>query len=260
MLILLPPSEGKAAPAKGPRLAVSTLSFPDLADTRRQVIDALVRLSTGPAAKARSTLGISARQDAELERNRTLLTAHTAPAGEIYTGVLYDALDLADLDARSRKRAASDIAIASALFGLVRVTDRIPAYRLSGDTTLPGIGRLASIWREPVADAISTAAGKGIVLDLRSSAYVALGPVPPEIADRTAIARVFWQKGAKRTIVSHHNKATKGRLVRGLLAEPKPRTIDDLAGALGAAGYRVELTPPAGDGKPWTIDVVVDAL
>jgi hypothetical protein len=72
--------------------------------------------------------------------------------------------------------------------------------------------------------------------------------------------RVFQQKGVKRSIVSHHNKATKGRLVRSLLAEPKPRTVDDLAGALGAAGYRVELDPPAAAGKPWTIDVVVDEL
>jgi cytoplasmic iron level regulating protein YaaA (DUF328/UPF0246 family) len=84
--------------------------------------------------------------------------------------------------------------------------------------------------------------------------------VPEDLAERTAVARVFQQKGSKRTIVSHHNKATKGRLVRALLAEPRPRTIDDLAGALGAAGYRVELTPPASDSKPWTIDVIVDSL
>jgi cytoplasmic iron level regulating protein YaaA (DUF328/UPF0246 family) len=260
MLILLPPSEGKDSAASGPRLALSKLSFPELADTRGRVADALVRLSTGPVAKARSTLGISARQDDELARNQALFTAHTAPAGEIYSGVLYDALDLPTLDARSRKRAASDIAIASALFGLLRVTDRIPAYRLSGDTTLPGAGRLAAVWREPIAEAIRGAAGRGVVLDLRSSAYVALGPVPADLAERTAVARVFQEKGGKRAIVSHHNKATKGRLVRGLLGEPKPRTVDDLAGALGAAGYRVEVARPAKDGTPWTIDVVVKDL
>lgn len=260
MLILLPPSEGKASPDRGPRLALTTLSFPELTTTRKEVADALVRLSTGPAAKARTVLGVSARQDDELERNRTLLTAPTAPTGEVYTGVLYDALDLASLDARSRRRAASDIAIASALFGLLRVTDRIPAYRLSGDASLPRVGRLASVWREPLQEAIRGSVGRGVVLDLRSSAYVALGPVPPELAERTAVARVFQEKGGKRTIVSHHNKATKGRIVRGLLREPKPRTIDDLAGALGAVGYRVELTAPAGDGKPWTIDVVVKEL
>jgi len=257
MLILLPPSEGKAAPTRGPRLAVSKLSFEDLNPTRKAVIDALVRMCEGSPAKARTTLGISARQDEELERNRSLRRAPTAPAGEIYTGVLYDALDLATLDARARRRAAADIAIASALFGLLRVTDRIPAYRLSGDTTLPGVGRLATSWREPVADAIRAATGRGVVLDLRSSAYVALGPVPADLAERTAVARVLQENGGKRTIVSHHNKATKGRLVRSLLSEPKPRTVPDLAGALGAAGYRVELEPPRGDDKPWTVDVVV---
>ena len=260
MLILLPPSEGKASPAQGPRLAWSKLAFPELTPARREVADALVRLSAGPATKARTTLGISARQDDELERNRDLLASPTAPAGEVYTGVLYDALDLASLDARARRRAASDIAIASALFGLLRVTDAIPAYRLSADTTLPGVGRLAGAWREPVAEAITAAAGRGVVLDLRSSAYVALGPVPAALSDRTVIARVLQEKGGRRTIVSHHNKATKGRIVRGLLGEATPRTVADLAGALGAAGYRVELAPPGGEGKPWTVDVVVKEL
>ena len=260
MLILLPPSEGKDSPESGSSLALTTLSFPELTSTRLDVADALVRLCTGPATKAHSVLGISARQLQELERNRSLFTAPTAPAGEIYTGVLYDALDLASLDARARRRAASDLAIASALFGLLRVTDRIPAYRLSADTTLPGPGRLSGAWREPIADAIRAGAGRGLVLDLRSSAYVGLGPVPVDLAARTVVARVFQQKGAKRTIVSHHNKATKGRLVRSLLSEPRPRSVADLAGALGAAGYRVELEPPAGDDKPWTIDVVVKEL
>ena len=86
------------------------------------------------------------------------------------------------------------------------------------------------------------------------------GELSAALAERTAVARVLQEKGGKRTIVSHHNKATKGRIVRGLLGEPKPRTVDDLAGALGAAGYRVELAPPAGEGKPWTIDVVVKDL
>jgi cytoplasmic iron level regulating protein YaaA (DUF328/UPF0246 family) len=260
MLVLLPPSEGKATPATGPRLALSKLSFSELGDSRKGVADALMRLCTGPAARARTTLGISARQDDELERNRALFSAPTAPAGQVYTGVLYDALALDTLDARSRRRAASDIAIASALFGLLRVTDRIPAYRLSGDTSLPGVGRLAGVWREPVAEAIRAAAGRGVVLDLRSSAYVALGPVPADLAERTAIARVLQEKGGKRSIVSHHNKATKGRLVRGLLTESKPRTVEGLAGALGDAGYRVELEPPRAEDKPWTLDVIVKEL
>ena len=126
MLILLPPSEGKAAPRKGTALRMSRLSFPALNPTRTTVANALVKLCAGPAAKARTVLGISARQDDELDRDRSLLTAPTAPAGEIYTGVLYDALDLPTLPKRSRTRASSDIALASALFGLLRIADPLP--------------------------------------------------------------------------------------------------------------------------------------
>ena len=260
MLILLPPSEGKDSPARGRPLRMADLSFPALTATREAVAGALVRLCDGPTARARSTLGITARQEEELRRNRALLTAPAAPAAEVYSGVLYDALDLASLPARSARRAASDIAIASALFGLLRVTDRIPAYRLSGDASLPGVGRLAAAWREPVAGAITQAAATGVVLDLRSSAYVALGPVPAELSQRTAVARVLHERDGRRIVVSHHNKATKGRIVRSLLAQPRPKTIPDLAGILGAGGHRVGLRPPTKNGQPWTMDVVVREL
>jgi len=257
VLILLPPSEGKASPAAGPRLRLSGLSFAGLTPARESVADALVALCAGPPARARRTLGISARQDDELERNRALMSSPVAPASEIYIGVLYDALGLQTLPPRAARRAAGDIAIASALFGLLRVTDRIPAYRLSADTSLPKVGRLAAVWRDGVSHAIAQSAGRGIVLDLRSSAYIGLGPVPAELAERTAVARVLQERGGRRTVVSHHNKATKGRLVRALLSEARPRTVPGLADALGAAGYHVELQPPVKSGQPWTIDVVV---
>ena len=257
MLILLPPSEGKTPAARGRSLALDALSFADLTPTRQVIADALVRLARGPAAKARAALGISAKQIDELQRDADLWNIPTAPASAVYTGVLYDALDFQSLTTAARRRAATDIAIASALFGLLRVTDRIPAYRLSADTTLPRVGRLAATWREPVQHELAAAAKRGVILDLRSSSYVGLGPVPAALADRTAVARILHEKAGKRSIVSHHNKATKGQLVRSLLAEARPRAIPDLAGALESAGYRVELAPPTKDGLPWTIDVIV---
>ncbi len=260
MLILLPPSEGKTPAVRGRPLDLGSLSFPTLTDTRQVVADALVKLAQGPAAKARETLGISAKQTAELQRDADLWSIPTAPASATYTGVLYDALDFSTLGTAERRRAGTDVAIASALFGLVRMNDRIPAYRLSADTTLPRVGRLATTWREPVQQVLLDTAKRGIVLDLRSSAYVNLGPVPAELSERTAVARVLQEKAGKRSVVSHHNKATKGRIVRSLLTEPRPTSVPDLAGALGSAGYRVELTPPQKDGLPWTIDVVVTEI
>ncbi len=239
---------------------MKSLSFDELDQVRGSVIDALSTLCRGPRAKARTTLGVSARLDDEIQRNADVRTAPCAPAGEIYTGVLYDALDWPTLTAADRNRAAKRVAIASALFGLLRPTDQIPAYRLSADTTLPGIGRLRTTWSKVIPQAIAAAAPRGVVWDLRSSAYVALGPVPAHLADRTAITRVLQVSGSRRVVVSHHNKATKGRLTRTLLRGAAPTSVPDLAGSLGAAGYRVELHPGRDDSTPWALDVIVDEV
>jgi cytoplasmic iron level regulating protein YaaA (DUF328/UPF0246 family) len=61
----------------------------------------------------------------------------------------------------------------SSVFGLVRPSDRIPAYRLSGDVTLAGMAAVAAHWRRVLGPAIAEAAGDGVVLDLRSTTYQA---------------------------------------------------------------------------------------
>ena len=239
---------------------MQSLDFAELNPVRERILEALIKVSKGPRSRARTILGISERLDHEIDRNVEARQAPCAPAGEIYTGVLYDALDWSTLTAAQRKRAGSRVAIASALFGLLRPTDVIPAYRLSADTTLPAIGTLRSAWSTVVPDAIRHTAKRGVILDLRSSAYVNLGPVPTDLAERTAVARVLLQKGSKRVVVSHHNKATKGRLVRSLLGAGRITSIPDLAGALGEAGYRVELNPGRNDSTPWSVDVIVDEV
>jgi uncharacterized protein len=260
VLILLPPSEGKTAPPSGPALSLASLAFPDLLDTREHLVAALLRLCEGPRARARATLGISERLDEEVTRNAQLMTSPTAPAASVYTGVLYDALDWSSLTAAQRKRAGARVVIASALFGLVRATDLIPAYRLSADTTLPSLGSLRSLWNPIMSEAIAAAAPRGAIVDMRSAAYVGLGPIPGEVADRSATVRVLQERGGTRKVVSHHNKATKGRLTRALLDTGRITGVADLAGALGAAGYRVEVMPGRTDETPWTIDVIVDEV
>ena len=46
MLVLLPPSEGKASGTDGPPLDLASLSFPDLNATRTKVLTHLVRAAT----------------------------------------------------------------------------------------------------------------------------------------------------------------------------------------------------------------------
>jgi cytoplasmic iron level regulating protein YaaA (DUF328/UPF0246 family) len=147
------------------------------------------------------------------------------------------------------------VRIASALFGLLRPTDRIPAYRLSADVTLPGIGALAGVWREPVGAVL--AAGDDLILDLRSGAYAKLGPAP----ERALLGRVLLERNGKRSVVSHHNKATKGRLVRGLvMRRAMPKNEDALLAALHDLGYHCEIHEAKKSSQPATLDIVVSEV
>jgi cytoplasmic iron level regulating protein YaaA (DUF328/UPF0246 family) len=254
VLILLPPSEGKAAPRRGKALDVDALSSPVLADARRRVIDALVAASERDDAA--DLLGLGHTQVELLERNRSLRTAPTARAEAIYTGVLYDALGLATLGASARRRASSRVAVVSSVFGLVRPGDRIPAYRLSGDTTLPGLGPVAGVWREVLGEAITEASGPGLLVDLRSGTYAAFWRPPAPLAARVATVRVLHEHDGTRKVVSHFNKATKGRLVRALLEDGRdPRTPRALAEVLRDLGWHVEESEPSAGGT--RLDVVV---
>ncbi|WP_372347339.1 peroxide stress protein YaaA [Streptomyces sp. KL116D] len=259
MLVLLPPSEGKAASGRGAPLKPEGLSLPGLAQARAAVLDELVELCAADEEKAREVLGLSEGLRGEVAKNLDLRTAGARPAGEIYTGVLYDALDLASLDAAAKKRAARSLLVFSGLWGAVRVTDRIPSYRCSMGVKLPGLGALGTHWRAPMAEVLPAAAGDGLVLDLRSAAYASAWKPKGEVAGRTATVRVLH--APTRKVVSHFNKATKGRIVRSLLtAGTAPSDPAELVDALRDLGYAVEVEAPAKAGRPWSLDVLVDEI
>jgi hypothetical protein len=61
-----------------------------------------------------------------------------------------------------------------------------------------------------------------------------------------------------RKVVSHFNKATKGRIVRSLLtAGAVPRGPAELVEALRDLGYEVEDQAPGRAGQAWALDVLV---
>ncbi|MFA6298579.1 MAG: peroxide stress protein YaaA, partial [Nocardioides sp.] len=242
MLILLPPSEGKTAPRRGKPLDLTALGSPVLTPARERAIDALVELCEGDPAVAAKTLGVPKTQLDLVQLNADVRRAPTARGDQVYSGVLYDALDFATLSPAAKRRATSRVAVTSSLFGLVRPTDRIPAYRLSGDTSLPGLGGVAAHWREHLGPAVTDALGGGLLVDLRSGTYAAFWRPPAELARRVATVRVLHESDGKRQVVSHFNKATKGRIVRALLEDGRdPRSPARLAEVLRDLGWAVEV-------------------
>jgi len=259
VLILLPPSEGKSTPRRGRSLNLEALESPELTDARASLLAALVDLCASDPDKAAVALGLGPTQAHHLDGNALLHQAPTARADRIYTGVLYDALDLASLTGAARGRATRWLAIMSSLFGVVRPGDPIPSYRLSGDTNLPGIGIVSSYWRDHLDAVLAPAAGNGLVIDLRSSMYAGFWRPSAAIAPKVATVRVLHEHHGTRKVVSHFNKATKGRIVRELLLDGgKPGTPAALADHLTGLGWNVELHPPKKTGQQ--LDVIVTEL
>jgi cytoplasmic iron level regulating protein YaaA (DUF328/UPF0246 family) len=245
VLVLLPPSETKAEGGDGDRLDLAALSFPDLSPVRRKLIDALVELAADVPASI-AALGLSGRQVAEVARNAALFDSPTTPALRRYTGVLYDTLDYPSLTKAETSRANARLVVASALFGVVRADDPIPAYRCSGDSTLAGIGPLAALWRPALEPALGEL--DELVVDLRSGTYAHLARLPDAVT-----VRVVTDRTGRRLAVSHFNKAAKGRLARALATAPRaPETLRSVLGVAVRAGLVVERT---GD---HSIDLVID--
>ncbi len=246
VIVLLPPSETKRAGGDGPPLALGALSWPELGALRTELVTELVDLAADPQ-ECRRALGISPAQDAEIERNAALLSAPTLPALRRYTGVLYDALDVESLRGAAAARARARLVVGSALFGLLRADDPIPAYRLSAGSKLPGRPGLPTRWRPVLQPVLTEVASRELVVDLRSGAYVGLGRLDGAVR----IDVLAEHPDGRRTTVSHFNKAHKGRLARALAsASADPNDAAAVATIARRSGMPVER-----DGNQLTIVV-----
>lgn len=252
MLILLPPSEGKlrAGPRRRP-VDLAELTFPDLTSARRAVGSALADISARDDAQ--SVLGVGASLVDEVRANVDIWDQPAAPAGQIYRGVLYDALDLASLDTAARRRAQRALLVISALWGAVRISDRIPAYRLSMTVDLPGLGPLARFWRPQLGATLDPLVARGVVVDCRSAPYQQAWP--SSAPERTVQIRILAKDSG--TAVSHLAKHTRGLVARHLCVRSgaAPRTPQQLAAAVGER-FEVALTEPRNTRSTWILDVV----
>ena len=234
MLILLPPSETKRL--GGQTAAMSLRHDTALAEARRSVRKALVALSADEEAAA-AALRLGVKNRAESALNLELDHAPVLPAIERYTGVLYDALDVDELDTSATEWIGQHVMIQSALFGLIGATDTIPAYRLSASTRLPALGTgLKQLWRR--AHGRLSWPQDTLILDLRSRAYADLAPVPGAMTLQVA------QRGPDGELraLNHFNKAAKGDLVKRLaLSDAQITTVAEFRSWAEQAGLDVRL-------------------
>lgn len=218
VLILLPPSEGKTAASTGDPCDLARLSFAEALHAARQ------------RQWRRQPPGV----------RRT----PAAPAHSVYSGVLYAAFDYPSLTSVAKRRADASTVVVSALFGAVRLHDRIPAYKATMSN---------AVWRRPLTEALESVCD-GVVVDCRSSTYAGAF-VPPR--ESTVAVRVFKESAGKRTVITHMSKHYRGLIAR-LLAQTagSPRTPEHVA-RIVSEHWRCELNEPAGK-QPWELHVIVD--
>ncbi|HEU4672827.1 MAG TPA: peroxide stress protein YaaA [Candidatus Limnocylindrales bacterium] len=254
MLIILPPSETKRPPPGGGRpVDLESLSFPELTELRSRILDALIETSAGPDAFAR--LRVTPTKAEDVARNTWLRELPTMPAAEVYAGPLHLGLDATTLPEPAARRARQSVIVTSALWGALRLHDRIPPYRLDVCSALVGMGRLEPAWRTLLPDVLAAAATAGeLVIEARSPSYVAIGR-PTRLDDRTVILHVAQGSGRRRVgdVVA---KRVRGEAVRHLLEHgADPADPDELAtllaerwptslarGSRGRAGWTISLS------------------
>ena len=225
VLILLPPSEGKNSVEKGKLVNLSSLSFAkDLTSTRKKTWDAMgTKVNKLPTAKAI----------------------------DIYSGVLYQALDFNSLDSKSKKRAIKSIVIISALFGAVKLEDKIPSYKLDMAKSLPKIGSLNSLWKKVLPQALEKIK-TNLIVDCRSSTYQ--GVWVPDF-NKTVGIRVFTLKNGKKSVVTHMSKKTRGEVTKLLVQSSKPPKTPQELQKLVNKKFQSELIRPTSK-TCWYLDVI----
>lgn len=240
LLVLLPPSETKrdggntalrgrlTGCADGVGTAepdAAGLRWPALEPVREAVAADLERLARDPEATAAALRLGTKIVEQETARNRVVRTSPRVPAALRYTGVLYDALDAASLDAVAWGWLREHVAVHSALYGLVGADEAIAAYRCSAGSRLGGAS-LRARWSAPIRAALE--AHEGTVLDLRSSSYATLGPAP---ATSISVDIVSHDGAGGVRALNHFNKHAKGEFVRALATNDAGRTISGNADA-----------------------------
>jgi cytoplasmic iron level regulating protein YaaA (DUF328/UPF0246 family) len=214
MLILLPPSEGKNQPTSKAKVNLTKLVF------SKELFEIRSRLLT-----------------------KSLAVAPAAKAMDVYTGVLYQALDWNSLTPTARARGEKSVLVVSAIFGVLRPSDLIPNYKAKIKV---------SDWKAALKPALDGLADD-LIIDCRSSTYA--GTWQPSPANTVAV-RVFKKEKGKISVITHLSKKYRGELTRVLLKAGKvPKTPEDLL-AIAEKHFDCKLQKPKGN-LPWYLDLII---
>lgn len=219
ILVLLPPSEGKAEGGK--------------ANTKWSVDSGATgnRISASRRAVAAAYVKHGGAR---------VVGAPTLPAYERYTGVVWKHLDLASISAQDRREASKKIFVVSGLLGLVRGDDQIPYYKLKMSARLAPIGSLTKFWLPELTEAVVRLGAKHIIVDLLPNEHRAA----IDWSNVSNHMRVDLVAKSGGRVGGHDAKAAKGTLARHILTGDADAAV--LMRTFKHPVYRAEIYTPRG--------------
>jgi len=215
MLILLPPSEGKNQPAGKKKINLEKLAF---ANELHGVRSRLVK--------------------------KSIADAPVAKAMDVYSGVLYQALDWDSLSTAAKARGEKSVLVISAIFGVVRPNDLIPNYKAKIKS---------SDWKAVLKPALDNLEAD-LIIDCRSSTYAGVWQPP---SDKTVAVRVFKREKGKISVITHLSKKYRGELTRVVLKAGKPPKTPAELLAIAQKHFDCKLTKAKGN-LPWYLDLIIN--
>jgi len=229
LLLLIPPSEGKAAGGTG-RFRPASGAFGRRVGHSRESVIAVYAAAVAGAdeAEAARLLGVRGELLVRAVEAAAALAAgraKTTPAWQRFTGVVWEHLDAASLDDEARRQ----IVVPSGLLGLIVAADPVPDHRLKLSVSLPGVGRLDRFWKPQLTEALRVVAKRRTIVDLLPAEHAAAIDWARLAAKRDVIRASFVSGDG--AAVGHSAKAAKGSLARHLLDTGDPAS---------AAGWRWE--------------------
>ena len=246
--ILLPSAEGKAsggnplAPDMFDYRTSNTFNyFSELNPERRAVIKELQKVIESSDESALEKL-FGVKGDTLQEAVQVNMEIHGSPllaAVDRYgPGVMYTAMEFAELPTGAQRRLLENGVIFSGLFGLLRPDDLIPNYRLKIDARLPEIGKLSSFWRPILSPELNRALAGKFVWNLLPQAH--LDAWDDDGSYRAMVQVKFYdEKDGERKPVTHNVKQLRGALVNFVVRDPA-ESVEELLEWEAPGGYELD--------------------
>ena len=225
-IILLPPSEGKSdsIDPKNPswdsvRNDSKYIHFSELNKNRLELIKSLQKYAKNADGKELEELFELKGKNLinAINATRNLLVSPTMPACRLYTGVVYDNIEIDTLSKSALNNLTSKTYVISGLWGLVRLSDHLPDYKLKISSKFDDVN-LVKYWMGEVSGLINTISKDKFVWDLLPNEHRKVWNDKASAATHIASVRFVEEKAGKLKVVGHTAKAYKGKLVREIVS------------------------------------------